>query len=309
MLRYVSCCCVILALLLGLGGCKGEEQNVIVLDDAPRKAETYRQAEQPKIRIAIGGIITPQAGLAYYLDLLSYLQDKIERKIEYVDREDYAAINQLLKEGQLEAAFVCSGPYVEGKEEFGLELLVAPQANGKTVYYSYIIVHKGSSYKAFEDLRGKKFAFTDPLSNTGKLVPTYMLAQMGETPETFFKEFIFTTSHDKSIKAVSYGVVDGAAVDSLIWEYLRTTNPDLTSQTQILERSPAYAIPPIVVPSNLDKELKSRLKKALLDAHLDPRGKDILKRMNIDKFVVIDDNAYDSIRKMQDWLRKNQAKR
>ena len=302
----MSFCFLIFVFLLGTGGCRDEEQDMIKLDDAPRKAETNRQTEQPKLRIAIGGIITPKAGLAYYLDLLNYLQDKIGREIEYVDREDYEAINQLLKQGQLEAAFVCSGPYVEGKEDFGLELLAAPQANGETVYYSYIIVHRDSAYKTFKELRGKKFAFTDPLSNTGKLVPTYMLAKMGETPETFFNETIFTTSHDKSIKAVSYRITDGAAVDSLIWEYLNSTNPELTAQTRILERSPPYAIPPVVVPGNLDGDLKSKMKQALLNAHLDPRGREILKKMKIDKFVAIEDNAYDSIRNMQTWLKENQ---
>lgn len=309
MLRYVFYCFVMFIFLINAAGCRDEEQKIIVLDDTPTHSETNKAAEQPKIRIAIGGIITPEAGLAYYHDLLNYLQDKIGMEIEHVDREDYAAINQLLKQGKLEAAFICSGPYVEGRDDFGLELLAVPQANGETVYYSYIIVHSDSSYQRFEDLRGKKFAFTDPMSNTGKLVPTYMLAQMGETPETFFKEIIFTTSHDKSIKAVSYRIVDGAAIDSLIWEYLNTTNPGLTSQTRILERSPPYAIPPVVVPETLDKKIKLRLKQALLNAHLDPRGKEIFKKMNIDKFVVIDDKSYDSIREMQDWLRKIQTGR
>ena len=307
MFRYISLFFVMGIFLFAAGGCRDEEQKVIELDDAPKKTEAPQEEAQPQIRIAIGGIITPEAGLAYYLDLLNYLQDKIGMNIEYVDREDYAAINRMLEKGDLEAAFVCSGPYVEGNDDFGLELLAVPQANGETVYYSYIIVPTDSPYQKFEDLRGKKFAFTDPLSNTGKLVPTYMLAQRGETPSTFFKEIIYTTSHDKSIKAVSYHLVDGAAVDSLIWEYLRTTDPKLTSQTRILEKSPPYAIPPVVVPVNLDKELKSRLKEALLNAHLDPRGNEILLKMNIDKFVVIDDNSYDSIRTMQNWLKKKQT--
>ena len=309
MLRYRLYCFAILTFLLCVTGCRNDEQKVIDLNEVPKHAVTGKSVEQPKIRIAIGGIITPEAGVAYYHDLLNYLQDTIGREIEYVDREDYAAINQLLKTGQLEAAFVCSGPYVEGNEEFGLELLAAPQANGETVYYSYIIVRKDSPYQRFEDLRGRKFAFTDPLSNTGKLVPTYMLAQIGETPETFFKEIIFTTSHDKSIKAVSYGIVDGAAVDSLIWEYLNSSTPESTAKTRILEKSSPYAIPPVVVPAGLDNTLKLQLKKALLNAHLDPRGKEILHKMNIDKFVVIDDKSYDSIRKMQDWLKNNPPSR
>jgi phosphonate transport system substrate-binding protein len=153
-----------------------------------------------------------------------------------------------------------------------------------------------------QDLRGKRFAFTDPLSNTGRLVPTYMLAKMNETPESFFKATIFTQSHDKSIKAVAQGIVDGAAVDSLIWEYLNATNPEFTSRTRILQKSPAYAIPPVVVPRNLDPDLKASLKQAFLNAHIDPQGKQILRKMKIDKFTEIDDRAYDSVRKMQDWI-------
>jgi phosphonate transport system substrate-binding protein len=208
----------------------------------------------------------------------------------------------MLKDGRLEAAFVCSGPYVDGHAQFGLELLAAPQAYGKTVYHSYIIVPKDSPVRSFAELRGKRFAFTDPLSNTGKLVPTYMLARMNETPESFFKEFVFTKAHDKSIKAVAQQVVDGAAVDSLIWEYLNATTPEFTAQTRILEKSPPYAIPPLVVPRGLAPELKERLREAFLNAHTDPQGREILAKMKIDRFVTIEDAAYDSVREMQAWI-------
>jgi phosphonate transport system substrate-binding protein len=215
----------------------------------------------------------------------------------------------MLRTGKLDAAFVCSGPYIDGKKNFGLELLVAPQAYGALVYYSYILVKRDSRFSSFEELRGRRFAFTDPLSNTGKLVPTYMLAKMNETPEKFFKEIIFTMSHDKSIKAVAQGVVDGAAVDSLIWEYLNATNPEFTSKTRILKKSQPYAVPPVVVPHNLDPGLKDKLKMALLNAHLDPKGRKILQKMKIDKFAEIDDRNYDSIREMQGWLEMQKAEK
>ena len=103
----------------------------------------------------------------------------------------------------IDVAFVCSGPYVDGHDAFGLELLVAPRAYGGAVYYAYIIAARDSPIARLEDFRGKRFAFTDPLSNTGKLVPTYMLARMNETPESFFKEFVFTKAHDKSMQTKS----------------------------------------------------------------------------------------------------------
>lgn len=297
---------VIAALSLWTAGCTREEPKPIALESPARQAEAPRPAVN-SVRIAVGGMITPKEGMAYYRDFLRYLQEKIGVKVDYVDREGYAEINEMLRSGQLEAAFVCSGPYVDGHREFGLELLAAPEAYGAPVYYSYIIVPRGSAARSFADLRGKRFAFTDPLSNTGKLVPTYLLARMNETPESFFGEFVFTKAHDRSIKAVAQEVVDGAAVDSLIWEYLNATNPEFTAKTRILEKSPPYGIPPIAVPRNLPPELKQKLRDAVLNAHADPQGREILRKMRIDRFVDIDDRAYDSVREMQAWIARRQA--
>ncbi len=187
---------------------------------------------------------------------------------------------------------------MDGHDQFGLELLVAPQVNGKTEYYSYIIVHIDSPVTTFEGLRDKTFAFTDPQSNTGKLVPTYMLVKMNETPDSFFGKYIYSYAHDKSIKAVGDKKVDGAAVDSLIWEYYNKVRPEITSKTKIILKSSPYGIPPFVVSSGIDPETKNRLRKILLSLHEDEKGKKILKKMMIDKFVLVDDSQYNSIREM-----------
>jgi len=305
---FRTSCIALLAVVISLGcaGCGREEPKKIVLDSARPPVEAPQPETKP-LRFAVGGMITPKEGMGYYRDFLRYIEKKIGVKVAYVDREGYAEINDMLRDGQLEAAFICSGPYATGHAQFGLELLAAPQAYGAAVYYSYIIVPKESPVTSFAGLRGKRFAFTDPLSNSGKLVPTYMLARMNETPASFFKEAIFTGSHDKSIKAVAQGVVDAAAVDSLIWEYLSAMSPEFTAKTRILEKSPPYAIPPLVVPRGLAPELKEQLRQIVLNAHNDPEGQAVLRQMKIDRFVVIDDKAYDSVREMQAWVAKQQT--
>lgn len=298
----------LIAAALAIAGCtKKEEPKKISLENKETIAATTDIDPTKRLRIAVGGMITPKEGLAYYRNFLYYIEDKLGKEVAFVDREDYAEINDMLRNGDLDAAFVCSGPYVDGHKNFGMELLVAPQAYGETVYYSYIIVPKKSAIKSFEDLRGKSFAFTDPLSNSGKLVPTYMLARMNETPDTFFSRYIFTKKHDKSIQAVAQGVVDGAAVDSLIWEYLNRTNPEFTSRTRIILKSPPYGIPPVVVPKGLDPKIKERLRQIFLNAHNDNKGRELLSKMMIDKFVASDDSAYDSVREMKSWLAKQKT--
>lgn len=292
-------------ILIGIMSCrKIEKAKEISLEKREVVKAKAEQPEQKPLRIAVGSMITSREGFAYYWQLLNYIEEKLERQVKFVDRETYADVNDLIRLGDIDVAFVCGRPYVDGHDEFGMELLVAPQVYGKTVYYSYFIVYNDSPIESFEGLRGKSFAFADPISNSGKLVPTYILAKMGETPDSYFQKYVYTYAHDKSIKAVAQGIVDGAAVDSLIWEYLNRTNPEFTSKTKVIEKSLPYGIPPVVARPGLDPELKEKIKQIFLNAHDDEKGRKILKGMMIDKFVVIDDSAYDSIREMKSWIAK-----
>ncbi len=139
----------------------------------------------------------------------------------------YEQVNEMLKNRELDLAFVYSGPYVKGKDDFGMEIIAVPVTHGASVYHSYFLAHKDSSFQSLDDLRGKTFAFTDPHSNTGCLVPTYVLAKQGETPASFFRETFFSYSHDNSIKMVAESQADGAAVDSLIWDFLNIVDPPI----------------------------------------------------------------------------------
>lgn len=257
-------------------------------------------SDSNEIEIAVSGVISPKETFIYYEELLIYLSGELGRPIKLVQRDTYEEVNELVRTEKIDVAFVCSGAYVDGHEKFGMELLVAPVTTyGESVYYSYLIVNRDSKITTVEGLRGKDFAFTDPLSNSGRLAPTYILSQMGETPGNFFNKTIFTYNHDKSIEAVVDGFVDGAAVDSLIWEYLDDTNPELTSKTVIIEKSEPFGIPPIVVSRSLEPKFKEELKLILLNMHKDEKGSEILEKIKIDRFAEIEDSAYDSIRKMK----------
>jgi len=294
--------------LMALPACTREEPQRVDLS----KTETIshdKRGQSAAIRIAVGGMITPKEGFAYYKEFLDYIGRELGQPVQYVDATSYEEINNKLESRELEAAFICSGPYVASHKKFGLELLVAPKAYGKTVYYAYIIVPNASNARSLDDLRGKSFAFSDPLSNTGKLVPEYLLARKGESSKTFFSKTVFSGSHDKSIMAVADNLVDGAAVDSLIWEYLNKIKPELTGKTRILLKSDPYAIPPFVVHPALDPALKEKLRTIMLNAHTSPKGKALLDKMMTDQFVPISDSDYDSIREMNRWIARQKGEK
>lgn len=296
-----------LSILAALGlllccACERKDTVPISLKSGAPAEEQSQPSRQMPLRIGMGAMTTPKDGYVYYQRLQKYIEKKLGMPVQLVDRDNYDEMNGLLESGGVDAAFVCAGPYVEGKTKFGMELLAMPLVKGKPLYYSYIIVPSDSPAKSLRDLRGTVFAFTDPKSNSGKLVPTYMLARMKQTPESFFSRVEFTYGHDLSIRAVADKLVDGAAVDSLIWEYAALKNPELTARTRIIVKSEPYGIPPMVVRPGMHPGLKNRLKEILLSAARDPEGKEILTGMMIDGFVAGDDRNYDTIRSMNSWV-------
>ncbi|MBI4317588.1 MAG: PhnD/SsuA/transferrin family substrate-binding protein [Chloroflexi bacterium] len=226
----------LVALTSLLPACSADEAGVRVSLAKIATGEKHipDRPERGALKIAVAAMVTPRETLDVYREILDYVGEKLGRPVELVQRKTYAEVNDLLRRRLIDAAFICTQAYVEGKRDFGIELVVAPAVRGQAVYYGYIIVHRDSAAKNLEDLQGKTFAFSDPMSNTGKLFPTYLLAQIGETPDTFFSRYVFTYAHSNPVRSVAQGLVDGAAVDSLVWDYANATDRGQTSRTNII---------------------------------------------------------------------------
>jgi len=256
-------------------------------------------APQEPIRIGVSSMITPVDTVKYYQEIIDYIGARIRQPVRMVHRRTYEEMDGLLERGEVKIAFICSAPYVKDRERFGVELLVAPSVNGSTRYQSYIIVHSDSPIKTFPELKGKSFAFTDPNSNTGKIYPTYLLKTMGYVPEIFFGRTLYSYSHNKSVEMVAKKVAEGAAVESMVYEYMRKTGSPYARQTKIIKRSPPFGIPPVVVTRDIGPGLKNKVREAFLSMGNSPKGKAILDAMMIDGFVEVPDGNYDSIREME----------
>ena len=254
--------------------------------------------EEVPLRVAVGAIISPKGTIESYSPLLDYLGKKLNRPVELVQRRTYLEVNDLVEHGEVDIAFVCSGPYVQGHDSFGMELLAAPQVNGKTTYNSLLIVPSNSKAQSMADLRGKVFAFTDPISLTGRLYPAYLVQQLGFTPETFFSRTFFTYSHDEAIRAVASGLADSAAVDSMVYEYTLTSDPSLAEKVKVIQRSPDFGIPPVVVSPLIRPQVRAELQTLLLDMASDPEAKAALSSIGVERFVTIEDSAYESVRSL-----------
>jgi phosphonate transport system substrate-binding protein len=249
-------------------------------------------------RVSVAAVISPKGTAENYQPLIAYLSTKLNRPIELVQRLTYAETNDLVEQGFVDLAFVCTSAYISGHERFGMELLVAPQVNGSMLYQSLLLVPKSSTAQSMADLRGKVFAFTDPMSNTGRIYPTYLVQQLGSTPEQFFARTFFTYNHDDAIRTVAEGLADGTAVDSLVYDFALERNPALSEKIRVIHRSPVFGIPPVVVGPNIRPQFRAELQSIFLNMVNDPEGRHALEALDFERFGIIDDSAYDSARSL-----------
>lgn len=257
-----------------------------------------------RLKVAVAAIISPRETFRYYEDLLKYVSGKIDYKIEFKQRKTYEEVNRLVENQEVDIAFICSGAYVEGKDQNTMELLAVPVCNGHPFYQAYVIVHNSSTIQSFNDLKGKSFAYTDPMSNTGKLYAEKRIHELRFSENSFFKNTVFTYAHDVSIQLVAKQMVDGATVDGLIFDYLKVFHPERVKNIRIIEKSENFGIPPVVVPIGLNAGLKAKLRDILLTMHLDTSGKEILDKLLIEKFLPGNDAEYNSLRKIKQVIKK-----
>jgi phosphonate transport system substrate-binding protein len=98
--------------------------------------------------------------------------------------------------------------------------------------------------------------------------------------------------------AVARNLVDGAAVDGLIWEFYQQKNPTFTARTRVIKKSEPYGIPPLVASKALSSESKKRIRQILFAMHQDPEGKKILMELMIDRFIPAQEEWYEKLRQM-----------
>jgi len=226
-----------------------------------------------------------------------YLQDQLGRGITFVQRGSYREIVDLLLGDRIDAAWLCGYPYVVYEDR--LHLVAVPEYLGQPLYRSHLVVPASdTATRAVPDLAGRIFAFSDPLSNSGHLVPRVELLRAGADPDRFFRRSFFTFSHRKVVEAVRAGLAHAGAVDGYVWDTLHRQHPEATEGLRVAWRSGTHGFPPIVARPSLAREEQGALARALVGMRGSEIGVSLLKRLNIDGFRPVKADLYASIREL-----------
>lgn len=250
-----------------------------------------------KITLGLTGTVFKD-DLENFMRLETYLEHNTPLDVSIIFSKTYAQMVSHIENKTVDVAYVCNSTFTKLHNNGTGQLLAIPIVNGSDQYYAYIITRKDAPYTKLEDFEDKIFAFTDPDSNSGSIAPKYYLNQLGLKDESFFHRSIYTFEHGESIKAVLEGFVDGASVDSIVYQTFMQKYPEAKDKLKIIQTLGPFANSPIVVRSGLDEHLFQILQDAFVNMHLNDEGKAILKKLSLDRFDLPGDQNYDEVFKM-----------
>ena len=151
--------------------------------------------------------------LRSYEPLKEYLSEQLGIPVTIQVTSDYSAAIEAMKSKHIDMAWFGPFSYVMAAKVANAEAIVngVRRSDGKSDYHSVIITRSDSGIETLEDLKGKSFAFVDPASTSGNLIPRKMLIENGIDPDNDFDRSFYAGTHNAVEYAIANGKVDAGA--------------------------------------------------------------------------------------------------
>lgn len=232
---------------------------------------------------------------------------------------DYDGVIQGLLGGTLDYAWLGASGYAKVylTDPDAVEVKLTKQnVDGSTGYYSIGFTRKDTGIASMDEAKGKVFAFADPNSTSGYLVPGAELAATYGDLKSYFGEVKMSGGHEQTIVGVANGDFDAgvAWADGLgNWEdgynsgaFRKAADAGLVDMSNLVEIWRSALIPegPMVVRKALPQEVKDKVTQLTADLwETDPECAYAVAAGEAKDFVPVEHSAYDGIlaaRKLQE---------
>lgn len=193
---------------------------------------------------------------------------------------DYDGVIQGLLGGTIDLAWLGASAYAKTylTDPEAVDLMLTKQnADGSTGYYSFGFARKDAGITSMEDAKGKSFAFADPNSTSGYLVPGAELTEKYGKLEDYFSEVKMSGGHEQTIVGVANGDFDAGVswADGLgNWEdgynsgaFRKAADAGLVDMNDLVEIWKSKLIPegPMVVRKVLPQDVKDKVTQLTAD--------------------------------------------
>lgn len=248
-------CLLVAFLVVLLGACESGEsagQETLKLAYLPSEEDT-------------------EARMGAYQRLADHISTFVEQPVDLIRASSYAPTIEAMRARKIDV--IRSGgsfTYMIAHEKAGAEAIVAigTASGGPGLYQSAVVTAADSGLRSIEDLRARAgeidFAFVDPASTSGHLIPRAFLEAQGIDPESDFKQLIFTMSHLNSVMTIRSGKVQAGAISLSTVNRMIEQNRLDPNALRILWTSDPIPTGPVMVRKDLPEGTKQGIQAAYL---------------------------------------------
>jgi len=266
-----------------------------------------------EFRIGLLGGENVQDRLASNECFRAYAEEALGVPVRLFTPADYNGVIQGLIGGTLDMAWLGASAYAAvwiNDPEAVHPVLVKTNLDGSYMYYSIGIARADSGITSLADMEGKSFAFADPNSTSGYLVPLIEIPEAGYsmTEGEFFSRVAFSGGHEQTIIAVVNGDFDAGVVwadGQGEWEdgfnsgaLRRATDAGIVDMNDIVEMWRSRPIPegPIVLRKALPQDVQDTVIELMSTLHeTDPECAYGVAAGETAGFTPIGHDAYETI--------------
>ena len=240
-----------------------------------------------------------------YHGLARHLEKELGIPVKLQIATDYAGVITAMQFKHIDLAYFGPKSYVDAAQRANAEAFAMQLGpDGNKGYHSVIITQKASPIQNIEDTRGKVFAFTDPNSTSGTLVPKiYFVKELKIQPDQYFSKVIYAGNHEAATLALKAGKVDAASTNDLNLMRGNGKSWNTDQDFRILWQSALIPNSPMAFRKDIPESLKEAIKQAFT-SFTDP---ETLKQLKAGGYAPVDDAAYDPIRDQIELEKQLQA--
>ena len=267
---------------------------VCALCAAPAFGQANDPAKTGVLRIGFIPAEDSRAMIRQSQDILDIVAKQTGMKIESFVGSDYNGTVEALRNGHVDVALLGPFSYILATTQAPVEAF-AVTVIARTMqpsYRSIIIARKDSPINSINDLKGHTYAFVDPGSTSGYMVPAAAFKKLGITPEKDFKQVMYSGGHDATIVAVGEGKVEAGSVADRIFERGCAKGLADCSKIKTIWESPDIWNDPVLYRKNMPEDLKKKIRDAFYSIKNLPFG----EMGTVARFDPITDKDYDALR-------------
>ncbi|WP_085520654.1 phosphate/phosphite/phosphonate ABC transporter substrate-binding protein [Tuberibacillus sp. Marseille-P3662] len=203
--------------------------------------------------------------------LQSILNDKLDREVKVKVYPDYNGVVEAMNYDKIDMAYFGPLTYVIAHEKSGAKAIITQLIDGEPFYHSYIITNSDNQWDSLDELLKNPgnidFAFGDPNSTSGSLIPSIELEERGvytSEQNHKFNSVRFTGSHNATALAVQNKQVDAGAIDSAIFNQLVEAGKIDKDKVKTIWKSDKLFQYPWAVHKDTDQATIKKLQKVFL---------------------------------------------